>query len=116
MKNGKEQITIVVDAKLKKLCKKYGLTVEQLLLQFQKDAVNGRTLENYYQQTLAELYLTEIVADKAKVDRSSVESVLVFMRSQEIQNITSHQLPEGLSRTTKRILKECDYCKNHSKN
>jgi len=116
MKNGKEQITIIVDAKLKKLCKKYGLTVEQLLLQFQKDAINGKTLENYYQQALAELYLTEIVADKAKVDRSSVESVLVFMRSREAQKITKQQLPEGLSKTTKRILKECNYCKTHTKN
>ena len=116
MKKGKEEITIKVNKQLKQLCDKYGISVEQLFLQMQEDMIGGRTLENYYRQILAELYLTEMLSEKTKVDRSAVESVLNYMRSYKTHRATKQPLPKGLSDLTQKILKDCDYRKKHSKN
>lgn len=116
MKKEKEEVTIKINKKLKKFCDKYGVKAEQLFNQFQKDMIGGTVLESYYRQILAELYLTEFMAEKVEVDRSSIESVLTYMRNYKTQRSTKQALPEGLSKATKRILKECDYRKSHSKN
>ncbi|MEQ8624395.1 MAG: hypothetical protein RJQ00_06060 [Vicingaceae bacterium] len=111
-----DNITIKVNQKLQELCLKYGVEPEHLMNQFQKDMVDSTAKEQYSPQLLAELYLTEYIAKNAKVDRSSVESVLSYLRSYSQQKKTKQNLPNGLSKTTKKILKECNYRKNHSKN
>lgn len=112
----RNNISVKVNKKLQELCLKYGVEPEQLMLQFQEDMTNENSQEPYYPQILAELYLTEYIAKNAKVDRSSVESVLTYLRSHSQQKKTKQTLPNGLSKTTKKILKECNYRKKHSKN
>jgi phosphate starvation-inducible protein PhoH len=116
MKKEKAQTTININKQLKQLCKEYGLTVEELFIRLQKDMVGSRKSARQYQQILAELYLTEVLSEKSKVDRSSIESALNNMKSYKAQRSTKQPLPEGLSKTTKQILKASDYRKNHSKN
>ncbi len=113
----KKNINIKLNRKLKELCAKYGVEPEKLMLQFQKDIVNQTdSTEAYYPQLLAELYLTEYIAKNSKVERSSVESVLAYLRSYSQQRSTKHSVPKELSKTTKKILKECQYRKNYTKN
>lgn len=112
----KDNITVKVNKKLQELCLKYGVEPEQLFIQFQQDMLNEKSEQPFYPTVLAELYLTEYIASNSKVDRSSVESVLGYMRSNSNHQKTKQQLPQGLSKTTKKILKECNYRKKHSKN
>jgi len=116
MKKGKESITIELDQRLLGICEKYGVKPQKLFKQLQKDILGDRKLDTPYQQILAELYFTEFISGKAKVDRSAVESVLTFTKSFQSQQTTKQQLPEGISKLTRKILNNCDYRKNHSKN
>jgi hypothetical protein len=116
MKKGKEKITIELDHRLVAICAKYGVKPQKLFKQLQKDILGDRKLDTYYQQILAELYLTEFISSNAKVERSSIESILDFTRSYQSHQASQHQLPEGISKLTRKILNECDYRKNHTKN
>ncbi len=116
MSKEKVSITIELDQRLLSICKKYGVKPQKLFKQLQKDILGDRKLETYYQQILAELYLTEFISGKAKVDRSSIESVLNFTKSYQSHHSNGQKVPEGISKLTRKILKECDYQKNHTKN
>ncbi len=113
---GKGKIELKVNRKLKELCERYGVTVKQLLLQFQKDIMSCGTPDEQYQGILAELYLAEIIANRLKVDRSSVESVLDYMKKYNAQQSREHNMLKGLSKVTKQILKENNYKEKHTKN
>jgi hypothetical protein len=116
MKKGKKKITIEIDQRLVTICEKYGVEPQKLFKQLQEDILGNRKLDTYYQQILAELYFTEFISSKAKVDRSSIESVLNFNKSYRSHKSDQVELPKGISRLTKKILKDCNYSKNHSKN
>jgi hypothetical protein len=116
MKKGKESISIELDNRLLAICEKYGIKPQKLFKQLQKDILGDKKLETHYQQILAELYLTEFISGKVNVERSSVESVLNIIKSHQSHQSQKQQLPEGISKLTRKILNECDYRKNHTKN
>lgn len=116
MKKEKKKITIEIDQGLNAICEKYGVKPQKLFEQLQEDILGNRKLETYYQQILAELYFTEFISSSAKIDRSSIESVLNFNKSYSSHNSDKVELPKGISRLTRKILKDCNYSKNHSKN
>tara|TARA_R110002111_G_scaffold19246_1_gene47078 strand:- start:89 stop:430 length:342 start_codon:yes stop_codon:yes gene_type:complete len=113
MKKGKKKITIEIDQRLVAICEKYGVEPQKLFKHLQEDILGNRKLETYYQQILAELYFTEFISSKAKIDRSSIESVLNFTKSYQSDK---NKLPEGISKLTRKLLNDCNYRKNHTKN
>ena len=112
----KESIKLKINSSLNRICNKYGVTPEQLFLQFQDDITNSNNENSCYPEILADLYLAEFIADRSKVERSSIESVLAYMKSNSNTSKRIQKLPTHLSATTKRILKECKYQKRHTKN
>jgi hypothetical protein len=116
MKKGKKKITIEIDQRLVTICEKYGVEPQKLFKQLQEDILGNRKLDIYYQQILAELYFTEFISSKAKVDRSSIESVLNFTKSYQSHKSDKNKLPEGISKLTRKLLNDCNYRKNHTKN
>ena len=116
MEKGKKKITIEIDQRLNAICEKYGVKPQKLFEQLQEDILGNRKLETYYQQILAELYFTEFISSTTKIDRSSIESVLNFTKSYRSHKSDQKKLPEGISKLTRKILNDCHYRKNHTKN